>query len=93
MSLLTLIFLAIIVYLIYRSLRDIIRDAFGSGRSSYSRNSRVGYNGRNQAGQQSFGRSRTRNGANRERSSDTSAHNSEHPISKGEGEYVDFEEV
>lgn len=106
MSIFTLILLLIIGYWLVRSLKGLFIDAFGSSTarrqntSSFNPFSNQGagpfanQNGRarpNANGTQSgaSGAQRNSTGAQPDHSHDYT----DHPIAKGEGEYVDFEEV
>lgn len=106
MSIFTLILLLIIGYWLVRSLKGLFIDAFGSGAarrqntSSFNPFSNRGANPfANQNGRARPNANGARSGgsnAQRSSSGPQSSHShdyTDHPIAKGEGEYVDFEEV
>lgn len=106
MSIFTLILLLIIGYWLVRSLKGLFIDAFGSGtarRQNTSSFNPFSNRGANPSGNQN-GRARPNangpqnggSGPQRNSSGPQSSHShdyTDHPIAKGEGEYVDFEEV
>lgn len=94
MGLFRLILFAIIVYLLYRSLRNIIRDAFGLSFGSKKQQNRHSH-GFTQEGtnfaQGGAGFSQTTSGSSRKKQREDDY--ADAPIGKDEGEYVEFEEL
>ena len=79
MSIFTLLLLFFIAYLCFKAIRNIWHDAFHGIVSNHKQQKRSQYQDNTQQSRQSYS---------------TNRHESkEKPIEKGEGEYVDFEDV
>lgn len=81
MSVFTLLLLLFIAYLCFKAMGNIWHDAFngvGTGRQRHSQNNQHYHTHTNQQDHQSHKKANT---------------NKQRPIEKGEGEYVDFEDV